>query len=120
MDKFSSLKSRMKAQYEEQMSKVQAKLKAEDESDSGDEEENVSPPRKASTAVKNGSFIGGASTDPAPAQAAASGTAAGEQPSGPTPPRQVLKFNINNMDQFTHEELQRVILKYDQAHATQR
>ena len=118
MDKFSSLKSRMKAQYEEQMSKVQAKLKAEDETDSGEEEENVSPPRKASTVVKNGSFVGGTTTDPAPAQTA-SGTA-GEQPSAPTPPRQVLKFNINNMDQFTHEELQRVILKYDQAHATQR
>ena len=49
----------MKAQYEEKMKEVQAKLKKEGESDSEEEDEVVSPPRKASTAQKNnGSFVG--------------------------------------------------------------
>ena len=33
--------------------------------------------------------------------------------SQPTPPRKALKFSINTMNEFSHEELQSVILKYD-------
>ena len=36
--------------------------------------------------------------------------------SQPTPPRKALKFSINTMNEFSHEELQSVILKYDSEH----
>lgn len=61
MDRFTSLKSKMKAQYEEKLNEVRAKLKNEEESSSEEEQtENVSPPRKGTVVQKNsGSFIGG-------------------------------------------------------------